>query len=705
VALLAARAAEALPPELATAPDALRPQVLVDWPANGPAVPRDVSLYCRAEAGARAELAAVPGEPFPEGAGAYRVSVLAGPGSQATDAQLSFATAESLGRGGRYEVTFWVRASADVPVMAAARLHEAPWTLLAPGSELTAQAGPEWQRVAIPFSLSEDLPPDTEVRTPGLLFGNLPAGTTLWVAGTKLSELDPPLPLPSPELLRNPGFEEGLSDWTGQASELALVPGQGFDGSAACLARNRTARWGSPVQDIREALLATGMRLYDLRGAVRKTAGQGEAFLVIHLKDARGDRWIVSPKRAANHRAFCALRALRPVTWTGTLQAADLSVQTSGDDTADLLVDNLSLRAVPGELGERRIIPPPPADPAQRGARTLVGAIRWDGWCGDRSPVGLELERALAPEKYRHRLPFYAAIRDTGQVETRCITLETLDREIGYAKEAGIDYWAFDWYPPSDGLSTARRLYLSSDRRNEVKWCVILCTGAFADDDRTWLVAHFGTGNYQCVLGGRPLVYLFDASPKYAPLVRSLRDECSRSGVPTPFVVCMGWSAAAVADVADACGADALGAYVTPLANRSTFAANLAHERRQWQALRDTGLQMVPTVTTGWDPRPFLDCPVAWYPGATEENWVGPATPAEIAAQLREAVAFTGAHPQSTLANTVLIYAWNENAEGGWIVPTLEELRAARYPLRLDAIRSVLRPDVPPGSGWEALCR
>jgi hypothetical protein len=105
-------------------------------------------------------------------------------------------------------------------------------------------------------------------------------------------------------------------------------------------------------------------------------------------------------------------------------------------------------------------------------------------------------------------------------------------------------------------------------------------------------------------------------------------------------------------------------------------------------------------VTTGWDPRPFLLNPVPWYPGASETNWVGPASPAQIAEQLRHALRFVRDNPHATLANTALIYAWNENAEGGWIVPTLFELRDEGYPLRLDAVRSVLRPEVPRGEGW-----
>ena len=144
---------------------------------------------------------------------------------------------------------------------------------------------------------------------------------------------------------------------------------------------------------------------------------------------------------------------------------------------------------------------------------------------------------------------------------------------------------------------------------------------------------------------------------------------------------------------------------MNPLGDRAPFASNMAHERSQWEALRGTGRQMVPTVTTGWDPRPFLDCPVPWYPGATERNWVETAKPEEVSLHLSTCLSFVQSHPEATLANTVLVYAWNENAEGGWVIPTLVEQRDAGIPLRLDAVRSVLKPAIPRGSGWDQLTR
>jgi hypothetical protein len=89
-------------------------------------------------------------------------------------------------------------------------------------------------------------------------------------------------------------------------------------------------------------------------------------------------------------------------------------------------------------------------------------------------------------------------------------------------------------------------------------------------------------------------------------------------------------------------------------------------------------------VTTGWDPRPRVEHPVSWTTVAADA-WAQPATPAEIAAHLGRALAWTGQYPAAADAQTVLIYAWNEFDEGGWLCPTLRDGTA-----RLDAIRPVL---------------
>ncbi len=795
------------------------PQLLQEWPITGKTLPATVFFWHRDTPDIEAEAQADPAATFPGGLGVCSVRVTKNPRASVADIQLNPLAHQSLGRGGVYGISLWIRASQPLTLEAAAIHDDPPFAPLGAGPAARLEAGPDWQEHHLTFTADSDVSPDEPLRVPYLGLGLAPPGATVWVAGMTLSEVTaPPPPLPlimSDELLHNSSFGAGTADWTPQTASIAAADG-------ACLVTKRTARWGTPIQDVREALTAQGTGFYEFGAAVRAVKGKGETFAVLHFRDATGDHWATSDTRPLRDTGYTRVSAQRFIGWTGRLEAADIGVQTGADDLQDILVGDFSLRAltdllsgkltsssgdttghpialacdgdlttswqassaagawIEADLGrtisfnacvlaengahvrsyaletweqdhwkavflggvvlggidqvhfapasaskvrlrvtasdgppaiaefalyttalrERSVrLPAPPADPSRRGDRTLVGAIRWDGWCGDKSPIGLELERVMTPERYRYRLPFYARILGPGQVQARCVTQETMDREIAYAKAAGIDYWAFDWYGPRDGLSTARSLYLSSSHRNDVKWCLIAGTGGFGDEDRHWLVRQFGTPNYQKVLGDRPLFYIFDANRRCGPMVKVLRDDTAAAGYATPFIVLMGWGPE-IADAAAATGADAIGAYVNPIGDGDPFATGMANERGRWEALRRTGCQIIPTITTGWDPRPFVDCPVPWYRGATDRNWGGLATPDQLAQQLASALGFVRSNPAATLANSALIYAWNENAEGGWIIPTLEEVRDGGVPLRLDALRTVLKPAVPRGSGW-----
>ena len=67
------------------------------------------------------------------------------------------------------------------------------------------------------------------------------------------------------------------------------------------------------------------------------------------------------------------------------------------------------------------------------------------------------------------------------------------------------------------------------------------------------------------------------------------------------------------------------------------------------------------------------------------------ATPDELAAHVRDAVAWTTAHRDLNPSNAVIIYGWNEHDEGGWLMPTLGSDGKANDE-RVKALGSVLRP-------------
>jgi hypothetical protein len=78
-----------------------------------------------------------------------------------------------------------------------------------------------------------------------------------------------------------------------------------------------------------------------------------------------------------------------------------------------------------------------------------VGVIRWDAWNlinGQYDAISYYSHRAMSPEHFHYRLPFFAKVHSDTNVSINGDTQEIMDQEIIYANYAGIDYWAFDTY-------------------------------------------------------------------------------------------------------------------------------------------------------------------------------------------------------------------------------------------------------------------
>ena len=100
--------------------------------------------------------------------------------------------------------------------------------------------------------------------------------------------------------------------------------------------------------------------------------------------------------------------------------------------------------------------------------RPIVGAIRWDAWTGGQ--VTEQVERTLGPKKYHDRLPWFAEVIDDGAVKIDGGRPAVMDREIEFAADAGLDYWAFLIYPKGSPMSTALGQYLQSPKREQIRF-------------------------------------------------------------------------------------------------------------------------------------------------------------------------------------------------------------------------------------------
>ncbi len=302
----------------------------------------------------------------------------------------------------------------------------------------------------------------------------------------------------------------------------------------------------------------------------------------------------------------------------------------------------------------------------------LVGAIRWDAWVGSGHPVGDAVEQTLSPAEYHYRVPFYGQITGASSVDIQGTDQETTDDEISYANYAGIDYFAFVWYHDTCAMSKCRFNYLNSSINSMINYCLILESHRFLNEiGYSELTSHFANPHYQRVMGDRPLFYFFGTDELTSEKISTLRSLCISAGVGNPYIVllCTGEYLGS-----KPFGFDAVSMYgVSWLNDGVPYQDLVGTEIMQWEYYRSQGLSVVPHVTTGWDRRPRFDNPVFWELPPSPSNWVQMGTPDEISEHVVDAVNWVNNNPVTCPANAVLVYAWNEFDEGGWLCPTLQQ--------------------------------
>ena len=325
--------------------------------------------------------------------------------------------------------------------------------------------------------------------------------------------------------------------------------------------------------------------------------------------------------------------------------------------------------------------------------RPIAGAIRWDAWHGDQGVPGQAVERALGPKRWHARIPFFGKVISDTQVEIRGYSQEVVDQEIAYARQAGLDYWAFVTYEPDSPMSLALKLYLTSARKADIRFCLLTeCSRWGSPDTYRPKVERFlklmAEPTYQRVLGSRPLLYVgfmddawlnqWGGTAGARKLFDGFRADAQKAGLGNPYIVLMEFTAARGKKLADALGLDALSAYATQAAGPGTPYASLAkHAERFWDQCKATGKPVVPIAMSGWDRRPRVEHPVPWEkyqkPGVGIEKYYEAPTPAELAAHVERAVRWARKNAVACPAQAIIIYAWNEHDEGGWLCPTLSE--------------------------------
>lgn len=347
--------------------------------------------------------------------------------------------------------------------------------------------------------------------------------------------------------------------------------------------------------------------------------------------------------------------------------------------------------------------------------RAMVGAYYFDGWSG-RSELADDPNEAWAKNAPTHLTR--KLVEDFPQREPvwgwRDDSLEIMERQIDLAADHGVAFFAFCWYWHDNGQAinedaiktdpkqTSLRLFLKARNNHRMKFCLLVANheGHEIKGTANWKRAGefwmpYLTHKQYLTVGGKPFIIIFGAGGGDKAGFSAMQETAFKAGLPGlaiagcahgPVTPEMGFTHRTHYNVTEGYTA---GSKDVP------FSKLVDSNRAQWRGSREQ--PYIPIVTAGWDKRPWegkggLGAKEGWY-------YTG-RTPDLLGNFLSDAISWMDKHPdQTTTERIVLIYAWNEFGEGGYIAPTKGD-PDGKY---LKAVRSEIMPTThsgqPPAGG------
>lgn len=329
--------------------------------------------------------------------------------------------------------------------------------------------------------------------------------------------------------------------------------------------------------------------------------------------------------------------------------------------------------------------PGAPASPSCE--KVSVGAIRWDAWHGDDDRVGKAVEDTLGQEKWKNRWPVYQS-RDERGIEFNGATREVVESEMTLAKGAGIDYWAFAFEGMDSPMARVLHQYLDSKIAGP-RFSLVVHPNRFqgpgGDAFASEVLKLMRDPRFLRSPSGSAPIFLFHTAAMKSdemdiPAIRRLLDVAGREDGPRPGVIVLAYLPDQAADIVKRGGGEGISSYAwSGRSNGGNFAELSAGVGALWNRQTATGLPVTVLVMSGWDPRPRIERPPPWgaqYGG----EYYQPPSHQEFKSHLAKGIEW--ARTRSNGGCSVLIYAWNEFDEGGWIAPTQHDgddrLRAVR---------------------------
>jgi hypothetical protein len=322
---------------------------------------------------------------------------------------------------------------------------------------------------------------------------------------------------------------------------------------------------------------------------------------------------------------------------------------------------------------------------AQNEKPGIIGVYYYDGWSGKNrqadnpdEPWAKNTSRQVTKrmiEDFPDREPVWGWRHDAQEI---------MERQIDLAADNGIDFFLFCWYwrddkgPINKALidsipqHVSLKLYMNARNKNRIKFGFLIANhqGAEIVGNENWTEAVKYWSDYlkdlqYVTVDGKPLVVIFNSDGIDSEGLEKMQEVAKKEGLE-------GLSLAG-------CGAKAMGkpgfthrTHYNVIPGYSAGSEEHKYQelvdatKNQWVGTEDQ--PYIPLLTVGWDKRPW-EGPRG---NNVKDGWYFPDhTPEQFKNFLTDAIQWMDDNPtKTTKERIVLIYAWNELGEGGYLVPT-----------------------------------
>lgn len=336
-----------------------------------------------------------------------------------------------------------------------------------------------------------------------------------------------------------------------------------------------------------------------------------------------------------------------------------------------------------------------------------VGVYYFDGWSGKNRyadnpahPWAKNAPTHLTKrfvEEFSEREPVWGWRNDSQEI---------MEQQIDLAADNGVEFFLFCWYwrdnkGPIDIESiikdhhhTSLELFLKAKNRHRIKYSLLIANHAgseilgkenWKDGVKFWS-RYFKDPQYMKV-DGKPLLVIFGTgdgtidNESLAFMQETAKAEGLKGGL---SIAGCGESARKKSGFTHSTHYNVTSGYADGSEEHS-FQELIDRAKPRWKGTEEQ--PYIPTLNSGWDKRPWegsnglSNQPAGWY--------FPDSTPALFKNFLTDAIQWMDDNPtKTTKERIVLIYAWNELGEGGYLVPTKGDPGATKLKVIKEVIKA-----------------